>query len=103
MTVARQAAARAEKDAEAKRNKKDSGKMQWEAMKPTRPSATADAAGAMDLDDAIRTTRSSTRFRNTTRSRRDFQGGKLVGVFKKTNKKVRKKQKNRLKRSGEKK
>ena len=94
--MARQLAARAEKDAEAKKSKKSSEKMQWEAMKPTSPSTTA----TMDLDDAVRTTRSSHRIKSTTRSTRDFQGGKLLGVFKKTTKKQRKKQKNRLKRGG---
>lgn len=74
-------------------------RMQWEAMKPveqppsTAPAAATPASGStMDVDMPYLRSR-------TTRSTRKFQGGKLIGVFRKTTKKERKHQKKKAKRS----
>ena len=70
--------------------------MQWEAMKPVMPAMeteTEEGGGGdetMDLDDAIR---------NTRRTGRRLQGGKLLGCRVKKTKKQREKQKKKLKRS----
>ena len=87
-----------EKKAETRRrkNEKKAQSMQWEAMKPVMPTMeteTEEGSGGdetMDLDDAIR---------NTRRTGRRLQGGKLLGCRVKTTKKQREKQKKKLKRS----
>ena len=87
-----------EKKAETRRrkNEKKAQSMQWEAMKPVMPAMeteTEEGGGGdetMDLDDAIR---------NTRRTGRRLQGGKLLGCRVKKTKKQREKQKKKLKRS----
>ena len=75
--------------------------MQWEAMKPIDPTAGAStSAGDVAMDDASggHNLRSRSRVRDPSKARTPLQGGKLIGVRKKTTKKERKNVKKRLKR-----
>ena len=75
--------------------------MQWEAMKPIDPTPGAStSAGDIAMDDASggHNLRSRSRVRDPSKARTPLQGGKLIGVRKKTTKKERKNVKKRLKR-----
>ena len=75
--------------------------MQWEAMKPIDPTAGAStSAGDVAMDDASggHNLRSRSRVMDPSKARTPLQGGKLIGVRKKTTKKERKNVKKRLKR-----
>mmetsp|Transcript_7374 Transcript_7374/g.18156 ORF Transcript_7374/g.18156 Transcript_7374/m.18156 type:complete len:163 (+) Transcript_7374:55-543(+) len=104
--VAQQRASREEKKEVVrgrKREKKNA--MKWEAMKPVAPKAmdtedgSDDGAMTMDLDDAIRSTRSAgRRGRSKAELARKMQGGKLLGTRVKTTKLSRKNKVKKLKR-----
>ncbi|QDZ25662.1 hypothetical protein A3770_18p81800 [Chloropicon primus] len=99
--VLEQVERRREKERVAKDEKRRSrAGMQWEAMKPIQPEPTTTGGNDVameDLNNNLPYLRSKAK-RDPSKARSALQGGKLLGVFRKTTKRERKNQKKRLKR-----